>query len=275
MFELLQSLLIKITGFRIIKERNYLLLNEKSESNRYELLELLKASGRFVDLIRLEQMSQSQYLQDLMVCFLTNFKKEGFFVEFGAANGVYLSNTHLLEKEYQCTGILAEPARKFKQDLIENRNCSLDFRCVYTDTGGLVAFKEVDQTEFSTIKRYSGADLHKKTRKKGVSYSVETVTLSDLLIAHKAPAVIDYLSLDTEGSEYEILKDFPFGCYSFKIITVEHNFNANRYKTKKLLEANGYIAIMESISQRDFWFVAPDLIENSSFMTVDLFRNRS
>lgn len=262
MLELIQSLPIKITGFRLIKERNYSLLNGKSESNRYELLELLKASGQFVDLIRLEQMSQSQYLQDLMVCFLTNFKKEGFFVEFGAANGVYLSNTYLLEKEYQWRGILAEPAKKFKNDLIRNRNCNLDFRCVYKTSGDFVSFNEVEKTEFSTVTKFSDADFHKNIRKRGINYNVETVSLLDLLLTHEAPKVIDYLSIDTEGSEFEILQNFPFDRFIFKIITVEHNFNANRYRIKNLLENHGYVAILESISQRDFWFVAPDLIQN-------------
>jgi hypothetical protein len=55
------------------------------------------------DLIRLAEVkcnSKSQIKQDLFVLLQTKFKENGFFVEFGATNGVDLSNTHLLEKDF-------------------------------------------------------------------------------------------------------------------------------------------------------------------------------
>lgn len=61
--------------------------------------------------------SKSQLLQDVFVLHELNFKEGGFFVEFGATNGVELSNSHLLEKEFHWQGILAEPARVWYDDL--------------------------------------------------------------------------------------------------------------------------------------------------------------
>ena len=54
--------------------------------------------------------SRAQILQDLWVLFQSREKHGGYFVEFGACDGLSLSNTFLLEKEYGWTGILAEPA---------------------------------------------------------------------------------------------------------------------------------------------------------------------
>ena len=57
---------------------------------------------------------------------------------------------------------------------------------------------------------------------------------------HNAPYEVDYLSLDTEGSEYEILKNFDFNKLLLKVIIVEHNFTHNREKILNLLTKKGY-----------------------------------
>ena len=71
-------------------------------------------------------------------------------------------------------------------------------------------------------------------------FEILTITLEDLLKEYKAPNEIDYLSIDTEGSEYDILKNFRFNNYFFKVITVEHNNTKNKLLIDQLLEKNGY-----------------------------------
>src|SRR5262245_11288155 len=51
-------------------------------------------------LIELLPKSRAQYWQDLFVLSQLNFKRNGYFVEFGATNGVSLSNSYLLERQY-------------------------------------------------------------------------------------------------------------------------------------------------------------------------------
>jgi hypothetical protein len=69
---------------------------------------------------------------------------------------------------------------------------------------------------------------------------VTTTSLMDLLEQHGAPPVIDYLSIDTEGSELAILEGVDWSRYRFRCITVEHNFTAQRQGIQTLLEAQGY-----------------------------------
>lgn len=183
------------------------------------------------------------------------FKSSGFFVEFGATNGVNLSNTHLLEKEFGWSGILAEPARCWHADLTRNRSAIIDTRCVWTTSGSSLVFNEVSSAEYSTVSSYSGTDSHVEIRRTGSEYSVNTISLLDLLEEHNAPEVIDYLSIDTEGSEFDILKGFDFSRYKFRVITCEHNYTPMRHKIFELLTANGYSRVSQEVSAFDDWYV--------------------
>src|SRR5262245_15786531 len=53
--------------------------------------------------------THAQLCQDLLVLFLLDGKRDGYFVEFGAMDGITLSNTFLLESKYSWRGIAAEP----------------------------------------------------------------------------------------------------------------------------------------------------------------------
>jgi FkbM family methyltransferase len=202
--------------------------------------------------------SKSDLRQDLFVLSELGFKKNGFFVEFGAANGVDFSNTYLLEKEFGWNGILAEPAKCWHDDLRNNRGCSIETDCVWSNSNSTLTFNEADIGQLSTIDSYSSSDLFRPIRKSGKKYDVRTISLVDLLDKHHAPKEIDYLSIDTEGSEFEILSNFDFAAYRFKIITCEHNFTPAREKIFSLLTRNGYVQTLARFSRYDDWYVRPD-----------------
>lgn len=209
--------------------------------------------------------SRSQIFQDLFVQFMMHNKRGGVFVDFGATDGIILNNSYSLEKYFGWTGILAEPARCWQQNLKSNRNCIIDSRCVWSKTGDVLTFKEVvGAAELSTIGHYTESDGHASSRNKtGVDYQVETISLDDLLRQHNAPTTIDYLSIDTEGSEFEILQAFDFDTYDIRIITVEHNHTPNREKIYSLLTSKGYVRKLETLSLWDDWYVKKDMCDAS------------
>lgn len=199
--------------------------------------------------------SMAQLFQDLFVLYMTKEKQGGFFVEFGATNGVTLSNSCLLEKSYGWNGILAEPAKCWHAELKANRNCIVETKCVWRKSGELLEFNEVAAQELSTINIFSGADGRTENRRYGNVYMVETISLNDLLDRHGAPKEIDYLSVDTEGSELNILSNFNFSKYEINLITVEHNYTKEREKLFMLLSSNGYKRVFEGFSSWDDWYV--------------------
>lgn len=204
------------------------------------------------------KISHSQLQQDLVAqwSLRTNMSKDAtpFFVEFGATDGLTLSNTYLLEKDFGWNGILCEPGKSWHKGLSENRSCKIDYRCVYSSSGMSLPFMEVADGELSTISSFAENDNWAETRKNSQQYNVETITLEDLLLENNAPKKINYLSIDTEGSEYEIIKDFDFNRWEIEFISVEHNFTLNREKLHNLLVSYGYSRKFTSMSNWDDWY---------------------
>jgi FkbM family methyltransferase len=204
----------------------------------------------------------SQLRQDVFVLYQSNFKQNGYFVEFGACDGLYLSNTALLEKEYKWKGILSEPLRSFQQKLRENRNCYIDNRAVYKESNLKVEFRELaNNKDLSGIVETFVNDNHTKKRNNPANenYLVETVSLTDLLDYYNAPTDIDFVSVDTEWSEFEILSAFNFDRYKVKIFTVEHNYiDDKRNKIYNLLTTKNYERILTDISEWDDWYILRD-----------------
>lgn len=175
-----------------------------------------------------EIQSTSQLGQDLWVIDTLDYKNNGFFIDIGALDGVTHSNTFLLENKYDWNGICIEANPFVLHMLTSNRNCMCVNALLYSKENILKEFHCGNELSFmanknrnidiNTFKEYlhtKNVDYHKIVMK--------TSTISKILDIYNAPYVIDYISCDTEGSELEILKVFPFDEYHVNTITIEHN----------------------------------------------------
>ena len=245
---------------KLVRHSSYTSLQRKLDDLRdYQLASLIKK--KYIPVF-FEQLgnSKSQLRQDLFVLSELDFKVDGYFVEFGATDGIRWSNSYLLESSYNWRGILAEPAKLWHEALTLNRNAHIEKNCVWSETGKKLLFNEVNDPkhlgELSTIDTFSSADQHRMTRSSDNNkYEVSTISLNDMLNKYEAPRAIDYLSIDTEGSEYDILSTFDFDKYDIKIITCEHNFTSMREKIYNLLTQKGYLRKYEEVSYFDDWYV--------------------
>jgi FkbM family methyltransferase len=229
-----------------------------STKTKKTLIQRIRKSGQGVTKAqekRLLRHSKSQLGQDILALSVTGVDSPGFFVEFGAADGVALSNSHILEKQFGWSGILCEPSKSWHQALWRNRDCTIDTRCVYSASGQKISFSENYLGELSAITQYAEPNSHGLLKRTTSSYEVDTISLKDLLLSHGAPKYIEFLSIDTEGSEFEILKDFDFQSYRFGAICVEHNFADTREKINGLLLANGYQQVHADLSDFDDWYI--------------------
>mgnify|MGYP001589930869 CR=1 FL=1 len=194
--------------------------------------------------------SNSQLGQEEWVLKKLNNKRDGYFIDSGACDGIYLSNTLKLEKELGWNGICVEPLPSFIETLKSVRCCNI-IQC------GL------DTTE----RVFKLRDAHANSRLEDAgSLEVQCYRIETVLEMFKAPDLIDYWSLDIEGNELSILESFPWDRYHINCLTVEHNTNVseqdepgleqrkiNRAKVHELLKSKGFIWEMSVICD-DFFY---------------------
>lgn len=166
--------------------------------------------------------SNSQCLQDTLILNITEQKKGGFYVDLAANHYKSLSNTYSLERYNQWEGICIEANPNLRSDLVVNRNCSLFVNPVAARTGETITFR-LARAGFDSLGGIVGEDTDNSNKNAdgGVELEMLTVTLGALLDYIKAPAVMDYLSLDIEGSEYHAMMGMDFSKYTFNMITIE------------------------------------------------------
>lgn len=181
-------------------------------------------------------------------------RRGGFFVEIGAADGRTHSNTYVLERDYDWTGIAVEANPSYFSGLRRNRKCVCVQSCIDEQThhvdfycGGFLGGIIDHDTDNALQKRGSLIDAHPDR-----VIRMETSSLHHLLESQGAPRTIDYLSLDVEGAEYRILRTFPFDRFRFECLTVERPTRA----VHKLLEQAGYV--LDRVHRYDGFYVSLD-----------------
>ena len=186
--------------------------------------------------------SYSQVLQDLFVLYELDIKKRGVFIEIGGGDGKNISNTYLLEKKYYWKGLICEPDTRLHRKIKRNRRCKI------------VKNPIINSCKFVNFYQTSLYNSSIKNNKMAIKTKLAGLCLNHLLEKNfKQP--IDYISIDTEGNEYSILKKFEFKKYKIKVFTIEHNFNKNRDRIYRLMSRNGYVRKYKYLSHMDDWYI--------------------
>ena len=151
-------------------------------------------------------------------------KKNGFFIEIGAYDGIIGSNCYHFEKFLNWEGIAIEPSQIQYDKLKNNRTCKTINKAISNHKKD-VEFLEVIEglTQMSGInnENYTAIEAIKKSEKSKTKISKITTTTFDEEITSNTE--IDYLSIDIEGGELDLLKSIDFNKYSIKIVSVENN----------------------------------------------------
>ncbi len=185
--------------------------------------------------------------QDAWVAECLQFNRDGFFLDFGAFDGETISNTYSLEKELGWRGICVEPNPRFYPSLCQCRQCITVNVGLWPQSRELLRF--VDAHGLSMIEAYKDADANADRRGQATHGVIEVDTLNptELLKRFDAPSLIDFLSLDVEGAEYEVPSALDLQTYAIALMTIEHNHDTPRQeKIRAYLAEFGYETVQNS-----------------------------
>ena len=235
--------------------------NVLNESNNYLLL-------KFIKFLEGKKNIYSQLYQDMFAEFIIgkNFKKT--FLEFGATNGVDFSNSYTLENFFKWKGVLAEPDPQWQKKLKKNRpNTKIIFDCIWSKSNEKLDFLSSSEGVYSTIDSFKFSDKdsmpgnYNRRNKKSKKITVNTISLNDLIKEQFDNEAPSYISIDTEGSEYEILSNLDFKKYRPKVFTIEHNYTSYQKKIDDLMISNDFIRVFNKITIFDAWYVSREAID--------------
>ena len=194
--------------------------------------------------------------------------KNGFFVELGANDGIRQSNTFYFEKNLNWNGVLIEPIKKKYLKCLRyrsNKNYFYNNACVsfnykhdkikmfYSDLMSSISDQEINNKVDAKKHAYEGKQyLLKDEDIEEVLVNVKT--LNSIFEEINAPKLMDFLSLDVEGAELEVLNGINLLTYNFKFILIE---SRDDDEIKKYLINKNYI-FLEKISKRDLLFKFKD-----------------
>ncbi len=165
-------------------------------------------------------------------------KKNGFFIEIGAYDGIIGSNCYHFEKFLNWEGIAIEASKIQYDKLKNNRKCKTVNKAISNKIKD-VEFVEVIEglTQMSGINNENNTAIQIINNNENSKTKISKITTTTFEEEIKSNFEIDYLSIDIEGEELDLLKSIDFNKYTIKVISVENNvpdkFNYNTFFKSK------------------------------------------
>ena len=197
------------------------------------------------------QDNQDRYLEENV------FKghKNGIYVDVGAYDGIDINNTLYFEKYNNWTGINIEPIKKIFDNLVINRPNNINLNCAVCNNDGETDFfcntghtemisgikhtmdvRHLQRTEYENNIMGSTTEIIKVNTQK-----LETI-FDQNNITH-----VNYLSIDVEGAEFEVIKSINFDKVFIDVIGFENNYTDVSVPIVKYLENKNFVVINVSM----------------------------
>lgn len=224
--------------------------------------------SNFINSTKNKNNIKSQLYQDVFASFIVGDKFDKTFFEFGATDGIDLSNSYMLETYLNWKGALSEPSPQWHCKLKKNRpNTKIITDCVWSESEKILDFFVSDVGVLSSLNDFKESDKvsmpgNTSARlKSGEIISVKTISLNDVIEKTFGLKTPSYVSIDTEGSEYEVLKSFNFKKFRPIVFTIEHNYTELQTKIDELMKTTDYVRVFKKITLFDAWYISREAFD--------------
>ncbi|WID98745.1 FkbM family methyltransferase [Bosea vestrisii] len=226
---------------------------------------------RFDPAVAYEMPTNSQIEQERWVFAMCNGRRDGRFAEIGAFDGVLHSNSYFLETAHGWQGVCVEPNPGLFAKLSVSRTAICLERAVYRESGQVLSF--IPSQEIGTLAEFAGSDRYAEDRAHSAAthglIQVETISFAEIAtMGDFAETGFDYVSLDTEGSELDILRTIDLARHRIALLTIEHNFvEPRREEMRRLLAEAGYERL--NVGFDDWYWHSATLAARNRGLVVD------
>lgn len=178
------------------------------------------------------QFRQDEFLNEVIL----NHKKGGFFIDIGAHDGVTISNSLYFEKFLHWEGICIEPNPEVFRKLQANRRSNNLNVCIGNDNKTVKFTQITGYSEMLSGISDAYDERHRKRFEDEVAKKGGTITEIDVpmitleSIENLKGKTIDFISIDTEGNEFDIVQGIDFNQMNVKALIIENNYNDTRIK---------------------------------------------
>lgn len=224
--------------------------------------------SNFINSTKNKNNIKSQLYQDVFASFIVGDKFDKTFFEFGATDGIDLSNSYMLETYLNWKGALSEPSPQWHCKLKKNRpNTKIITDCVWSESEKILDFFVSNVGVLSSLNDFKESDKvsmpgNTSARlKSGEIISVKTISLNDVIEKTFGLKTPSYVSIDTEGSEYEVLKSFNFKKFRPIVFTIEHNYTELQTKIDELMKTTDYVRVFKKITLFDAWYISREAFD--------------
>lgn len=212
---------------------------------------------------------KSQFGEDKLLFRHFNMKKAGYYVEVGACDGIYASNTFFFEK-LGWGGLLIEPVPDLAAKCRAGRANSQVICCA------AVAPNAPDRIDFEAVQGWPALSAISLNRDRLYDYqpdvhkiSVAAKTLDAILIEAGADQ-IDFISIDVEGYEWQVLQGFTISRWRPEIIILERWSALPDQKIMKYMHSNNYVYMRTTGGINDWFHRSPNESETADNLNYRL-----
>jgi FkbM family methyltransferase len=194
----------------------------------------------------------SRYGEEWLIRDYFNDQRGGIFVDVGANHYQRDSNTYYLEERLGWSGVAIEPQTKFGADYAKHRPRTVFVPLFASDRSDIHATLYVPTNDL--VASSDKSFVQREVGDAGAPVEVYTATLDDILYRHKI-ARIDFLSVDVELHEPEVLNGFSISRFRPRLVCIESHAPV-RQKILDYFASHGYGIVGKylRLDSENLWF---------------------